>query len=326
MDLRSHDARRPARASFDPGRRAEDTESAPSAPMDDALGLASLMLENSLDGFLAHTLDGHHIYFNETAASQLGYSREEFAALGPYGWVDDADVALVPSRLEVIRGRGALLFTSHAARKDGSIVHTEVHAHLVEDGDRQFVVSVIRDVSERVAAHERIRHLAFHDRLTGLANRMKLEDDLRAALASADRHDDLVGVIYLDLDDFKPVNDALGHAVGDDVLRAVAARMRSCVRECDTVARLGGDEFLVLVTRVGKREDLARVAQKVEECIEDPIPVEGHDDVRVTASAGLATYLAGEEAEDLLNRADHAMYRAKKAGVSGWEAFLKEPA
>lgn len=290
--------------------------------------LAMLVLDNSLDGVLAHTLDGRLVYFNDMAASQLGYTHDEFAALGPYGWVEDEELGLVPSRLKVIHQRGSLLFNSRGAPRDGSVMHTEVHARLVRgegigDGE-ELLISVVRDVTERVLAHERIRHLAFHDRLTGLANRMKLEDDLRAALAAADRHDDLVGAIYLDLDDFKPINDALGHAAGDFVLRRVAQRLKSCVRECDTVARIGGDEFLVVVPRVGAREDLAGIARKLEEAVEVPIALEGHPDAVVTASAGLALYEHGEAAEDLMNRADHAMYRAKQAGVPGWEAFLAE--
>jgi diguanylate cyclase (GGDEF)-like protein/PAS domain S-box-containing protein len=288
--------------------------------------LAMLVLDNSVDGAMAHTVNGRIVYFNEIAAEQLGYTPDEFAALGPYGWVDDDFLAFVPSRLAVIKERGSLLFTSRGAPKDGSLIHTEVHARLVRgDGDGEdLIVSIVRDVTERVLAHDRIRHLAFHDRLTGLANRMKLEDDLRAALAAADRHNDLVGAIFLDLDDFKPVNDALGHAAGDDVLREVASRLVACVRECDTVARLGGDEFLVLVTRVADRADLAVVARKLEDAVGRPIPIEGHPDARVTASAGLAIYDPGEAAEDLMNRADHAMYRAKQAGVPGWEAFLAE--
>jgi diguanylate cyclase (GGDEF)-like protein/PAS domain S-box-containing protein len=289
--------------------------------------LAMLVLDNSLDGVLAHTLDGRLVYFNDMAASQLGYTYEEFAALGPYGWVEDDELGLVPSRLRVIRERGSLLFNSHGAPRDGSIMHTEVHARLVRGegvGGEDLLVSVVRDVTERVLAHERIRHLAFHDRLTGLANRMKLEDDLRAALAAADRHDDLVGVIFLDLDDFKPINDEMGHAAGDFVLRRVAQRLTSCVRECDTVARIGGDEFLVVLPRMAAREDLAAVARKLEEAVEEPITLEGHHDAVITASAGLALYEHGEAAEDLMNRADHAMYRAKQAGVSGWEAFLAE--
>jgi len=291
---------------------------------DSELELKSLILENSVDGVIAHTLEGILVYFNETAAAQLGYTRDEFAELGPYGWVGDDSLPFVPSRLNLIREKGSLLFASRGAPRDGSIMHTEVHSRLARTwSGEEIVIAVVRDVTERVIQHEHIRHLAFHDRLTGLANRMKLEDDLRVALASANRHDDLVGVIYLDLDDFKPVNDELGHAVGDGVLRVVAERMTSCVRECDTVARLGGDEFLVLVTRVDAREDLAVVARKLEECIGQPIPVEDGHRVMITASAGLATYEPGEAAEDLMNRADHAMYRAKQAGVPGWEAFLR---
>jgi diguanylate cyclase (GGDEF)-like protein/PAS domain S-box-containing protein len=286
--------------------------------------LALMVLDSSLDGVLAHTVDGRIVYFNETAAAQLGYAPEEFAALGPYGWIQDRDLPLIPSRLALLAERGSLLFNSHGAPKDGSVMHTEVHARLVHAEEGDLVVSVVRDVTERVLAHEHIRHLAFHDRLTGLANRMKLEDDLRSALAAADRHDDLVGVIFLDLDDFKPINDDLGHATGDFVLQQVAQRLRSCVREGDTVARLGGDEFLIVVTRVASRDDIAAVARKLEEAVAQPIPIEGYGDVRVTTSAGLATYEPGEAAEDLMNRADHAMYRAKQAGVSGWEAFLAE--
>lgn len=285
---------------------------------------AQLVLDNSLDGVIAHTLDGRLLYFNETAASQLGYTHDEFAALEPYGWVDDETMGLAASRLALIRERGSLLFNSRAATKDGSVVHTEVHARLIHSDGEDLLISVVRDVSERVNAHERIRHLAFHDRLTGLANRMKLEDDLRAALTAADRHDDLVGVIFLDLDDFKPVNDELGHATGDYVLRQVAQRLRGCVRDGDTVARLGGDEFLIVVPRVAGRDELAVIARKLEEAVREPIPVEGHPDVHITVSAGLAIYDHGEAAEDLMNRADHAMYRAKKAGVPGWEAFLAE--
>ena len=286
--------------------------------------LALLVLDSSLDGVLAHTLDGRLVYFNDRAAEQLGYSREEFSALGPYGWVNEESIALVPSRIAVLKERGRLLFNSRGARKDGSVMYTEVNARLVDSAGEDLLISVVRDVTERVQAHERIRHMAFHDRLTGLANRMKLEDDLRAALAAADRHSDLVGVIFLDLDDFKPINDEFGHGAGDFVLRQVAARLNACVRECDTVARLGGDEFLVLVTRVGARDDLALVARKLEEAVSAPIPLPGRPDVRVTASAGLATYEHGEAAEDLMNRADHAMYRAKQAGVAGWEAFLAD--
>jgi diguanylate cyclase (GGDEF)-like protein/PAS domain S-box-containing protein len=325
VDLHREPPKRPARGAQDPAERPDDSHAAShsSEDIEAELRLKALVLDSAVDGLIAHTVDGRPIYFNDTAARQLGYTRHEFAALGPYGWVADSGLAVVPSRLDLLAARGSLLFTSRGAAKDGSTVHTEVHARLVEDGGDEFIVSGIRDVTARVAAQERIRHLAFHDRLTGLANRMKLEDDLRAALSSADRHDDLVGVIYLDLDDFKPVNDELGHAAGDGVLRVVAQRMRECVRECDTVARLGGDEFLVLVTRASIRDDLAVVGCKLAESIDRPIPVEGHHDVSISASLGLAMYEPGEDPEDLINRADHAMYRARQAAVAGWQLFLR---
>lgn len=285
--------------------------------------LKALILDSSTDAILAHTLDGHLVYFNDAAAAQYGCTREEFAALGPYGWVPDDDLENVAPRVDLIRERGSRLFPSHATPRDGMPVHTEVNARHVVTPDGEIIVSMIRDVTERVLLEQDIRHLAFHDRLTGLANRAKLEDDLRVALCSADRYEDLVGVIYLDLDDFKPVNDRLGHAVGDRVLCEVSDRMTAAVRECDTVARLGGDEFLVLISRLTVRDDLAAVARKLAQEIERPVVV-GENEVRVSASAGLAVYVPGEMAEDLTTRADHAMYRAKQAGVPGWEAFLDE--
>jgi len=285
--------------------------------------LKALILDSSTDAILAHTLDGHLVYFNDAAAAQYGCTREQFGALGPFGWVPDDEIIHVPARIDLIRERGSRRFASQAAPRDGHAVHTEVNARHVATPDGELIISTIRDVTERVLLEKDMRHLAFHDRLTGLANRAKLEDDLRLALKSADRYDDLVGVIFLDLDDFKPVNDRLGHAVGDRVLCEVSDRMSSSVRECDTVTRLGGDEFLVLVSRLAVREDLASVARKLGQEIERPV-VLGENVIRVSASAGLAIYRPGELREDLITRADHAMYRAKEAGVPGWEAFLAE--
>ena len=265
------------------------------------------------------------MYFNDAAAVQYGCTREEFEALGPYGWVPDDDLVNIPARIDLIRERGSRLFASRGPDRDGMPVHTEVNARLVATPEGEIVVSIVRDVTERVLLENGIHHLAFHDRLTGAANRAKLEDDLQIAVRSADRYDDLVGVVYLDLDDFKPVNDQLGHAVGDRVLCEVTRRMAACVRECDTVARLGGDEFLVLISRLSTREDLALVARKVEQEIERPVVV-GENEIRVKASVGLAVYRPGELQEDLITRADHAMYHAKQAGVPGWEAFLAESA
>jgi diguanylate cyclase (GGDEF)-like protein/PAS domain S-box-containing protein len=285
--------------------------------------LKAQILDCSTDAVIAHTIDGRLVYFNDAAAEQYGYTRDEFEALGPYGWVPDAELANHPARVDLIREHGSRRFPSHGAPRNGAPVHTEVCARHLVTPDGELIVSIIRDVTERVVTEQGMRHLAFHDRLTGLANRAKLEDDLRVALRSADRHSDLVGVVYLDLDDFKPVNDRLGHAVGDRVLCEVSARMQAAVREYDTVARLGGDEFLALISRMKAREDLAAIARKLAREVERPVMV-GEHEIRVTASLGLALYRPGELEEDLTTRADHAMYRAKKAGMPGWEAYLAE--
>jgi diguanylate cyclase (GGDEF)-like protein len=202
------------------------------------------------------------------------------------------------------------------------VAKTEVHARIADTVYGELVIAVLRDITERVEAEEAMRYLAFHDELTGVANRKAFVDKLGCALANSDRHGDLVGVVFLDLDDFKPVNDTLGHAMGDRVLQVVARRMQACVRECDTVARIGGDEFMVLFDRLARGSDLASAAKKLDAALSRPIRVDGHT-VRVTASLGLALYTPGEAADELVTRADHAMYHAKQNDMPGWESYLK---
>ncbi|MDO8963991.1 MAG: sensor domain-containing diguanylate cyclase [Coriobacteriia bacterium] len=289
----------------------------------DELDLKSLLLDNTFDGIIAHTDDGRVVYSNEAAHRQLGYTRAQFAALGPWGWIAPDMRGSVPERLRLVRERGALLFTSRGAARDGRVIETEIHARTIPTPYGELIVSVVRDVTERCESEREVRHLAYHDRLTDLANRARLEDDLSAALARADRHHDCIGIIFLDLDDFKPVNDELGHATGDKVLQIVASRLLGVVRECDTVARLGGDEFVILVQRIAGPGDLSLVAHKLVAAVEQPIRVDG-EAIGITASAGLALYEAGESPEDLIARADRSMYRAKQRGVPGWEAFLRD--
>jgi diguanylate cyclase (GGDEF)-like protein/PAS domain S-box-containing protein len=286
------------------------------------LDLKSLLLESSIDGILAHTTKGRLVYCNEAAHRQLGYTLEEFEALPPWGWVKPEVRGSVTERLETVRARGGMLFASAGATKDGSTLRTEVHCRVVDTSCGELIVSVIRDVTARALAEESLHHLAYHDRLTGLANRTQLEEDLESALAGAGLRNDHVGVVFLDLDDFKPVNDEFGHATGDKVLQIVAGRLSGAVRECDTVARHGGDEFIVLVQRLAQPGDLASVTHKLVAAVEQPVRVDAHT-IGVTASVGLAIHEPGGSPGDLIARADREMYRAKQAGVSGWEEFLR---
>jgi len=179
------------------------------------------------------------------------------------------------------------------------------------------IVGVRTDVTELKAGEEHIRHLANHDPLTGLPNRRLLEDRMEWAFILSRRNRTQIGALVVDLDNFKMINDREGHRVGDEVLRAVAARLRSCIREADMVARHGGDEFVVLVPELHDAQDAVRVAEKIIAGIAAPILV-GDRQYRVGASIGIAVYPGdAQDADTLLRFADQAMYSVKQGGGNG---------
>jgi diguanylate cyclase (GGDEF)-like protein/PAS domain S-box-containing protein len=178
-----------------------------------------------------------------------------------------------------------------------------------------------KEIFERVQAEQRIWHVAHHDALTGLPNRTLLHDRLEQALAQALRGNQRVGVMFLDLDRFKSINDSLGHPVGDELLKQVAARLCAAVRAVDTVSRLGGDEFIVVLRELAYADDAARVADKVLQALATPFHVSGHD-LRVTPSIGISLYPDdGLEALQLMQNADTAMYHAKASGRNNYQFF-----
>jgi len=209
-----------------------------------------------------------------------------------------------------------------ASHTDGGWIDVEaVCLDLTEDPSVRGTVVTVRDVGERKTLEEQLRHQAFHDPLTSLPNRALFEDRVRHALARARRHGRWLAVLFVDLDDFKTVNDSLGHAAGDDLLRQVAERLDECTRAADTVARLGGDEFAVLVEDpegVGKAED---VATRMHSALDDkPFEVSGHE-LFMHSSIGIALADVGASSEDLLRNADMAMYAAKASGKGRTETF-----
>lgn len=178
----------------------------------------------------------------------------------------------------------------------------------------QFVSTQAAAAIERTRLFGKLSHLATHDALTGLANRATLEDRLRNALARARREGSGFGLVFLDIDGFKEVNDRLGHAAGDELLKAIAGRLKQSVRETDLVARLGGDEFVVLLERIQQPEHAAPVAEKIRRSLAAPFEVDGAVPA-VSASLGFALYPRdGEDDRTLMRRADEAMYAAKQAG------------
>jgi len=199
---------------------------------------------------------------------------------------------------------------------DATVKWVSEKAQVVRNDSGEVVAleGIIDDITDRKHFEERLSYLAQYDVLTGLPNRALFYDRLRQAVVRAKREQTMVGLMFLDLDRFKQINDTLGHAAGDRVLKVVAERLKSFLREVDTIARLGGDEFTVIIEGVSEPVQLSGVAEKIRNALAEPVDVDGHD-MSVSASIGITTYPRdGEDIEQLVKNADIAMYHAKHRG------------
>ena len=262
------------------------------------------------------------------------------------GLEDVAGVAAFAAYLELVaeedRGDAARLFSLDAAedppvvvrhrlvRADGGVRWVQGHmtgASWDDDGRPVRVLGTMQDITDQKLVEDQLAHQALHDSLTGLVNRGVLLDRLRRVLADERDDSSLVAVVFLDLDQFKWVNDSRGHAAGDRLLVEVARRLERAVRPTDTLARFGGDEFVVLCERVHEEEDVLDIVARLVEVLEQPFRLDGEladlDGVIVTASMGVATAQPGgdDDAELLVRDADIAMYRAKERGRARFELF-----
>ncbi|MBV8702489.1 MAG: diguanylate cyclase, partial [Acetobacteraceae bacterium] len=247
-----------------------------------------LLAENAADMIVQHTADRRRAYVSPASRALLGREPEEMLA-------EDFAEILHPDDLEgittaydhLMRHGGKITCCYRLRHKDGHYVWVEAHWVATPlDGARTELVAVVRDISERKAAEARIAHMAHHDALTGLPNRVLLRERLHEALARA-RRGEVFAVLCLDLDHFKAVNDTLGHTVGDTLLRLVTRRLLADARETDTVARLGGDEFAIVQSSVDQPRDATALARRVIEALREPFEIDGHQ-VVVGASVGIA--------------------------------------
>jgi len=294
-----------------------------SEDLTEELRLTTLALNAAIDSIIVHRVDGTVVRFNDAAAARAGLTREEFAKLPPWGWTSYADPEVRQARTDEICRQGMMSFRAPSLDPEGRTVWMEIHARCIEFEGETLIVSVARDVTEQVRVTRVLEDLAFHDPLTGLANRAAFDDALTAAITGVRRHDDRVGIAYLDLDDFKCINDTLGHEAGDQVLIALARRLRSCVRAADTVARLGGDEFVLVLPRLETGEALDEMAERLIAVVEQPMTVEDHE-VALNASLGLALFEPEhDDARSVVVKADLAMYSAKHSGDRKWLVYAE---
>jgi polar amino acid transport system substrate-binding protein len=284
------------------------------------------MYEHSPDSVIAISPD-HKVLYSNPAAETLRPLDAKGAAKGAYCFeafhgtsaiCDDCPIPDVlasgESRLRTVRD------DEHGPER---WLEQTFYPVFKQSGVVESVVLVVRDISERVNSQRMIRHMAFHDSLTGLPNRSLFSDRLRMALARAERTKDTLAIAFVDLNDFKAVNDTFGHAVGDGVLRAVGERLVDVVRAEDTVARHSGDEFTVLA-RVSTRSDVDRVIERIQNAVRETIVVQGHQ-IRVTASVGVSVFPGdGTNEAELIKNADTAMYCAKDAGHNTWRLYAPE--
>ncbi|MEZ6072060.1 MAG: EAL domain-containing protein [Pirellulales bacterium] len=208
-------------------------------------------------------------------------------------------------------------------RRNGELytVHQTITPLCDDHGQVTHFIAVHEDITARKDAEARIEHLAYHDSLTGLSNRTELQNRLSQAVETARRHGRSLALHFIDLDRFKVVNDTMGHAVGDALLQAVAARLRDCLRASDTAARIGGDEFAVLQPEIESSAGAAKLAEKILAAMAEPFRLCGRD-VYISPSIGISVFpLDSHRPDDLLRNADMAMYTAKSEGRNNYQFF-----
>ena len=277
-----------------------------------------LLFEQNAAGVCVTKPDGTIIDCNTTFALMLGYRRAELVGrnMGELyeRRIERDELAEMLDDVTMLNGVEIEL-----RRKDDTHVWVLQNLVLVGERDSAVIHATVVDISDRKRAEEQIEFHAYHDVLTHLPNRKLFTDRLTQALTRARRSGRSTGVMFIDLDHFKTINDTLGHTAGDELLLEMSQRLRQCVREDDTVARLGGDEFTIILNELRHPEDAANVAEKILETVEVPLWIAGMP-IEVTASIGIALFpVDGADAESLLRNADSAMYRAKESGRNNYQ-------
>ena len=277
------------------------------------------MLENIEEYFYEADLSGNLLFFNDALYRMLGYARERLIGMNFRELMDrgTTEKAFRIFRKAYETGQAQKGIGWRLVRKDGSACHIEISVSLIRNlaGEIIGFRGVARNISELI-------YLVYHDSLTGLYNRKAFFERLRETLTIAQRDQQEKNIFYLDLDEFKRVNDEYGHHVGDEVLKEVAVRLKSSLRETDYICRIGGDEFVVILNNLKDESRPEEAARRVLEALSRPYRVQGHDIDFITPSIGISTYPKdSDNVETLIRCADIAMFKAKRKDGGGCYAF-----
>jgi diguanylate cyclase (GGDEF)-like protein/PAS domain S-box-containing protein len=283
------------------------------------------ILEEMQDNYFETDLAGNFIFVNDAMCRGMGYTKEELIGMNYQILAAKEDVEVVYRDFNRVFRTGEPMkgLSYKFIQKNGMVGFGELSVSAIKDETGKVVAfrGVARDVTERKRLERELNDIATHDFLTGLPNRMLLQDRLNVALAAAKRNKTKLAVMMLDLDRFKVVNDTYGHSLGDKVLRAAGERLVTLVRMSDTIARVGGDEFLVLLPKITRIEDSVRVARKILDAFRKPFVINSYK-IRITNSVGIAIYPEdGEDSEALLRNSDIAMYWVKEQGRDNYASY-----
>lgn len=277
----------------------------------DLKALYPKLIKLMLDAVFAVDEDNQIVYVSDACEGLLGYRAEEMIGTPITDYMHPDDLADThASIVRVMDGQPHVDFRNRYIHKNGAIVYILWSARWSEEDSVR--IGVARDVTALSKAEEKLRFLAHHDPLTGLTNRSLFNDRLDSALRAAHRHRNSLALLFLDINDFKYINDTHGHLAGDRVLCAIARRLERCIRETDTVARMGGDEFVVLLTDIQSADAVPKKVEQIVAVMAEPLGSEFEGLTMPSCSIGVACYPAdGEDADALMSHADHDMYRLK---------------
>jgi diguanylate cyclase (GGDEF)-like protein/PAS domain S-box-containing protein len=280
------------------------------------------LVQDTSDAILIVGDDGQVSYATPSATSIFG----DITVEGEYLWdlvaaEERADLVRTLAHLRAGPGLGSRYIDHQITRRDGVIVQVQLRcSDLRHDPTVAGLVLTLRDVTEQRKLEEELKHHAFHDALTGLPNRLLFQDRISQQLAAARRDSTTAGVLFVDVDDFKVVNDTMGHSVGDELLVATAERLSGLIRHADTAARLGGDEFALLIGNVADASAVEAAAENLVRAFSEPFAL-ASGAVLATVTVGVATTQDSADTDELLRHADLALYAAKAAGKRQWRRY-----